>query len=126
MRASSLSSCRDFGLQAESVSVLRLGIGQRLGGLDLSSGVLVVGRVAQRSAVGTVGGQAEFFHQHRDDLVAGSIIGKFYGNALVLGRVVHRNVDRGHVLWVPVPSLARLVAYLLQFFSVICAFGEKV
>jgi len=58
-----------------------LGIGQSLGVLDLSSGVLVVKLVAQRSAVGTwwAGG---VFHQHRDDLVAGSIIGKFYGNAL--------------------------------------------
>src|SRR5579871_6334759 len=72
---------------------------ERLRILKLAARVLVVEFVAEGCAIGSVFGKAQFLHKHQDDLVDRRIVRKFHGNALVLRRVVDRNVDGGHSYW---------------------------
>ena len=72
-----LGSCsrgRNLRLQAENVAVPNRGIIQSLSVLDLSPGILVVKLVTQRSSIGAVRRKAQLLDQHRDDLVAWSIV----------------------------------------------------
>jgi hypothetical protein len=116
MESGSSSSCSDLRLQPEDVAVLHKGLGQRLRILDLSPRVLVVEFVAERGAVGPVRGQAQFLYQNGDDFVTRRVIGKFHGNALVLGGVVDGDVDRRHsyvpVLLVTAMHLLTVVAWV--------------
>jgi len=86
----------DLRLQAEDIAILDARVGERLRVLNLAPGVLVVELITERRAVWAVHRQLELLHQHGDDLVAGSIIWKLSGDALVFGGVVDGDVEGSH------------------------------
>src|SRR2546427_680192 len=75
---------RDLRLQTKDIAIVDGGFGKGLRVLNLTTGVLVMEFVAERSAIGSVGGQAKLLNEYGDNLVAGRIVGEFDGNALVL------------------------------------------
>src|SRR6266436_8587322 len=86
----------DLRLQAKDVAVLYLGFGEGLRVLNLAAGIFVVEFIAERRAVGAVGGETQLLNQDGDDFVAGRIVGELHGDTLVFRGVVDGDVDRGH------------------------------
>src|SRR5213594_3555811 len=57
--------------------------------------------VAQWRTIGPIGRKTKLLHQHRNNLIARRVVGKFNRYALVLGGVVNRDVDVGHAIGDP-------------------------